>query len=125
MEKTDNIVKRGGHESDQHLLLKRAAASELVSEGFQATIESSISDDCKADVLGIHNGRRPIVVECETLLELQGKLVNTFRKAHLRYDHVEAILCIPKFAEIAEIWCVSDAGEVVKYIRRRWDDGRK
>lgn len=118
MENIASLVKRGGHESDQHMILKMAAASQLVSEGFQANIESSISDDCKADVLGIHNEKRPIVVECETLLELQRKLVSTFRKAHLRYGPVEAILCIPKFAEIAEIWCVNDAGEVVKYKRR-------
>ena len=56
-----------------------------------------------------------MIIECETLLEIQGKLVNTFRKARLRYGPVEAILCIPKFAEIAEIWCVSDAGQVIKY----------
>lgn len=115
MENTERFVKRGGHESDQHLLLKKSAASQLVSGGFHATIESSTSDGCKVDVLGAHNERRPIVVECETLSEIQRKLVSTFRKAQIRYGPVDAILCIPKFAEITEIWCVSDVGEVVKY----------
>ena len=115
MENIEKFVKRGGHESDQHMILKGAAASQLVSEGFQAALESSVSDDCKVDVLGVHNEKRPTVVECETLLEIQRKLVSTFRKAHIRHGPVDAILCIPKFAEITEIWCVSDAGEVVKY----------
>lgn len=115
MENIENLVKRGGHESDQHVILKKAAASQLVSESFQVTIESSINDNCRVDVFGSHNERRPIVVECETLLEIQKKLVNTFRKAHIQHGPLDVILCFPKFAEITEIWCVSDVGEVIKY----------
>jgi len=115
MENIEKYVKRGGHESDQHVVLKKAAASQLASEGFQVTLESSISDNCKADVFGVHNERRATVVECETLLEIQRKLMSTLRKAHIRHGPVDIILCVPKFAEINEIWCVSDAGEVEKY----------
>ena len=115
MKSLEKAVKRGGHESDQHMQLKRAAKSGLMREGYQATAEADIGDSCKADILGVHEGKRPVIVECETLLELQKKLTSTFQKAHIRHGQIDAILCIPKFIEFAEIWCVGSTGKIRKY----------
>ena len=109
-------IKRSGHESDQHLVLKKAAESELLSDGFQVSMESDIGKACKVDVLGVNEKkRRPVIIECETLFDLQRKLLNTLQKAIIRHGEVELILCIPKFIPFTEIWCVNDTGKIEKF----------
>lgn len=110
-------VKRGGHESDQHIQLKAAAESDLLSNGFQPTLEANIGNGHRLDVLGLHGGKVPVAIECETLMDLQTKLVSTFRKVQIMYGQVNAVLCIPQFTEIAEIWCVNNVGNITKYKR--------
>lgn len=109
------IIKHAGHESSKHLLLKKAAKLELSSQGFQVSLESNVSAGCRVDVLGIHVEKNPIVIECETLFDLQRKLLNTLQKAYIRYGQVKAILCIPELVPFAEIWCIKDTGEIGKY----------
>ena len=111
----ESPIKRGGHESDLHMQLKRAAEMNLLKGGCKTVVEANIGHDCKIDVLGLHEEKIPTVIECETLFELQNKLLNTFRKAQIKYGRINPVLCIPKFSDIAEIWCVTNVGKIVKF----------